>query len=140
MKPDAGVSVSVESSTLATTLALDEVAVKVIAWVKEESVANSDTVFATFLRVACSFIELKVSELSTAAGAAAAAAGVEEPPPHEERKKSKEHAATNLSILIPMFISLRSNVVYFGLFIFYKILNFIQKKFIITQKINLKII
>jgi hypothetical protein len=107
--------------------------------VKEESVANSDTVFATFLRVACSSRGLTVSELSTAAGAAAAA-GVEEPPPHEERKKSKEHAATNLSILIPMFISLRSNVVYFGLFIFYKILNFIQKKFIITQKINLKII
>jgi hypothetical protein len=101
VKPDAGVSVSVESSTLATTLALDEVAVKVIAWVKEESVANSDTVFATFLRVACSSRGLTVSELSTAAGAAAAA-GVEEPPPHEERKKSKEHAATNLIILIPM--------------------------------------
>jgi hypothetical protein len=71
--------------------------------VKEESVANSDTVFATFLRVACSSRGLTVSELSTAAGAAAAAAaGVEEPPPHEERKKSKEHAATNLIILIPM--------------------------------------
>jgi hypothetical protein len=67
------------------------------------------TVFATFLRVACSSRGLTVRELSTAA------AGVDEPPPpHEERKMSKEHAATNLSILIPMFISFESNVVYFG--------------------------
>ena len=33
MKPVAGVSVSVESTMPATTLALDEVAVKLIAWV-----------------------------------------------------------------------------------------------------------
>jgi len=70
------------------------------------------TVFATFLRVACSLIEDTVSELSTAA-----AAGVEESTPHEERKMSKEQAATNLIILIPMFISLMSNVVHFGFYI-----------------------
>ena len=43
-----GVSVSVESSTEAAIWLVEEVAEKVIAWVKEESVANSDTVFATF--------------------------------------------------------------------------------------------
>ena len=52
------------------------------------------TVFATFLRVACSSRGLTVRELSTATGVG--------PPPHAERKMSKEHAATNLSILIPM--------------------------------------
>ena len=76
------------------------------------SVAYKVTVFATFISVACSFILSIVGEVS--------AAGVEllPPPPHEERKMSKEHAATNLIILIPMLISLRSNVVYFGSFIF----------------------
>jgi len=49
--------------------------------------------------------------------------GLELLPPHEERKMSKEQAANNLSILIPMFISFWSNVVYFRLFIVYKLLN-----------------
>jgi hypothetical protein len=80
------------------------------------SVAYKVTVFATFISVACSFILSIVGEVSTAA----AAAEVFGPLPHAERKMSKEQAATNLIILIPMLISFSSNIVYFGLFIFYK--------------------
>jgi hypothetical protein len=65
--------------------------------------------------------------------------GLELLPPHEERKISKEQAANNLSILISMFISFWSNVVYFGLFIVYKELSLNQEKnCILTQKMTLK--
>ena len=117
VKPVLGVSVRVESDTTAAILLLDEVAEKVRASLNVASDANKDTVLEVLIRVACSFITLTTAEVS------AVAAGVE-PPPHEERKMSKEHAATNLSILIRMiFLSFRSNVVYFDLFIFYKLLN-----------------